>query len=120
MAIQGELTPVDFEMRSGDFMPIEVTVKDELDAVVDITGHTIKWGLYDGPVIGSELFVYTIGSGIVVVDAANGRFDVQIAKTDTIALAGRYHHEAELTDTATNPKTVMVGTVTIIKDRVNG
>ncbi len=120
MAIQGALIPVDFEMRSGDFMPIEVTVKDEAGVVVDITSFTIKWGLYDGPILGAELFVYTIGSGIVVVDAANGRFDVQIAKADTIALAGRYYHEAEITDTASNPKTVMVGTVTIIKDRVNG
>ena len=116
----GELTPVDFVMRSGDDQIIEVTVKDESDVVVDLTGAAaIKWGLYDGPVLGVEQAVKTVGSGVTIVDAANGRFDIAIDPADTSSLEGRFHHEAEITDSASKIRTVMVGTATIKRDRVN-
>ena len=115
--IDGDLTPVDFVSRSGDKFKIKATTKDKADVVVNITGATIKFGLYD-IVSNAEILAKTVGSGIVITDAVNGLYEVTVDAADTAALDGRHFHETEMTLVG-DIRTVMVGIVNIKKDRVN-
>ena len=115
--ISGDLTPVDFVTRSGDGFVIKATTKDAAGAIVDITGGTIKFGLYD-LVTGAESTVKEVATGIVITDGINGLYEVTVLGADTAALAGRFFHETEMQLGAV-PRTVMVGIVNIKKDRVN-
>ena len=115
--ISGDLTPVDFVTRSGDLFIIKATTKDKAGAVVDITGATIKFGLYT--LVGdTETLTKEILSGVVITDGPNGLYEVTVTGIDTGALAGRFFHETEMILGAI-PRTVMVGIVNIKKDRVN-
>lgn len=106
----------DVELFAGDYKLLNVTVTDAAGDAVDLTDFTIRWQLAAAanktPILSKE-----IGSGITVVNASEGRFDVQLDSDDTEALAGSavktYYHEAEVIDAADRPATVMWGAVTI-------
>ncbi len=115
--VTGDLVPKDYVVRSGDAAVLQATTKDNDGAVVDITGATIKFGVY-AKVDDAEQFVKTVGSGIVIVSGPAGTFEVTLDAPDTAALAGLYNYEAEMI-LSTLPRTVMVGTINIKKDRVN-
>ncbi len=114
----GALVAVDFISRSGDDFVIKATTKDKAGTVVNITGAVIKFGMYDGPILGSEKFNKTVGSGIVITDGPNGLYEVTVLPADTAALDGRYYHETEMI-LGGKTRTVMVGTVVVKGDRVN-
>lgn len=123
MAITGELTPFNFAMHSGDDQVIQATAKDLADAVVDLTGALVEWGVYLDPFEGAEQFSKSATEGgapsseITFPDAVNGRFDIAIDAADTASLAGRYYHEAQIT-LAAKKRTVLVGRITIRTDRI--
>ncbi len=103
----------DFTMWQGEDKILEVTVKDESDVVVNLTGATIKWVLaptVDGTV---SITKETGGSGIVITDATNGVFQVTINAADTASLEGTFYHEAEVTSSASKVSKVLIGKVII-------
>lgn len=111
----------DFSMHSGDNRDLQVTIKDAAGAVVNITGAALTWALSkgngsDGP-RGTALVTKTVGSGITIVDGANGRADIVLVPADTEALAGDYYHELQLVAGGSS-STVLYGTVTILKNLV--
>jgi hypothetical protein len=68
---------------SGDTLKLAYQVLTEAGEVVDLTGATLRWSVSTAVSSGSTptaLFTKTIGSGIEVTDAANGRCVVTIAK----------------------------------------
>jgi len=111
-----------FEHHSGDSRTLEVTINDEVGAVVDISSATLTWGLSKKSAdtttpMGAALITKTIGSGITITDGPNGRCDVAIDPADTDALAGDFYHELEMVLTG-ETSTVLYGAVTILKDLV--
>lgn len=104
----------DFTMYQGDTKILEVTVKDEAGAVVNIADTTIRWQLAKTARSAEALIAKeTGGDGITIVDAAAGRFDVAIDPEDTVDLSARaYYHEAEVDDAGVI-STVLTGKATI-------
>ena len=107
----------DFLMWSGDDKTITVTVYDNDDVVVDITGATITWELSQN-VDSTALISKTVGSGITLSDPTNGIFTIALDPADTASLSGRYYHEAEITDAAGDVSTALVGHATINTDAI--
>jgi len=105
-----------FEMYSGDTHHLDITVRDADGALMDLTGATIEWGLYDQD--GTVLVSKSTGSGITLTDPVNGVFRVTISPADTESLGGIYRHEAQVTDLADQVATVTRGRATIKPDIV--
>lgn len=95
---------------------LRVTVLDNDDQPVDITGATIRWQLA-GRVGSTSPLVSkaTGGQGVEITDAENGVFEVTLDSADTDGLNGTYYHEAELVDAQGKKQTVMVGEITIVR-----
>jgi hypothetical protein len=106
---------LDFEMVQGDTKTIEVTVEDPTGTVVDLTGAvSIRWKMAKS-VTATVTLAKSVGSGISVVDAEEGRFDIALATGDTESLSGGFYHEAEVIDSLNRVATVLTGTITIAK-----
>lgn len=113
----------DFEMMSGDDHTLNATIRDALEAengvVIDLSGLSAAEWVLSKRKNTAELINKTLGSGITVVDAANGRLDVTMVPADTAALKGKYYHECEIVDVSGKTKTVFWGTGRINQDKVN-
>lgn len=106
----------DFTMFKGDTKVLEVTVKDQDDVVVDISGTSIKWQLAKkSKDVAALISKSTSGGGVTIVDGPAGRFNVLIAPADTESLkAAACYHEAEVDDGGVI-STVMTGTATLVE-----
>jgi hypothetical protein len=103
----------DFEVDAGDSIVFEVTVTDDAtDLPLDISAAAIRWALSAKATDAAPLVEKSLGSGITVVSGAGGIFRVAVAPADTVDLAGRYHHEAEVTIGGA-PSTVSRGVIKI-------
>ena len=107
----------DILIYSGDDKVITVTVYDNDDAIVDITGVTITWQLSQN-VSSAALITKTVGSGITLSDPTSGVFTITLDPADTNSLSGRYYHECEITDSSSDVSTGFVGHATIKKDAI--
>ncbi len=106
------MATMDFTMFEGDSHILQVTVRDEEGAIVDITGATILWWMAkNNKAIEADVLIQKeTGSGITIVDGPGGRFNVAILPPDTEDLGGKsYYHEAEIDDGG-NISTVLTGT----------
>lgn len=103
-----------FEMFSGETKNIVITVTDSnTGVVVDLTGATVKWSLkktFNAP---DDVYKDSSTGGIIITEAVNGKFSVNLASDDTKLLAGSYVHIAKIIDAIGNTSIVTVGTVTI-------
>lgn len=90
-----------FPIVSGDDVQLEFTVRDNDDAVVDLTGGSGRFAMARS-VLSSSLVLDSDASPatatINIVDPLTGRVDVLIADTDTDALSGDYYYEFKWTD----------------------
>jgi hypothetical protein len=98
-------------MFAGDTKILEITVTDDSNAVINITGVLIRWQL-SKTVKDPPLVSKAVGSGITIVNGPAGRFDVLINPADTLALIGSHYHEVEIDDSGVI-STVLTGKVTI-------
>ncbi len=121
MSVQNAL----IEMFSGDSKILRYTVKDGSGAVIDITGAAFRWGLFkldtdeSTPTAKNSTVLTppgekTVGSGIVITDAANGVLEVTLDPADTAPLKGSFYHEIEMILTETS--TVAFGQIDIKRD----
>lgn len=104
--------PADFKMYAGDTKILDVVVKDSNGFPVDLTGTAVRWQLGKSATARPPLVQKSVGNGITLADAANGRFEVTLSAADTQALRGSYYHEAEVDDLGTIA-TVLAGKVQI-------
>lgn len=110
--------PRDFRMVSGDSATLSMTARDLSDAVVDLTGGTLRWELHAKGCGDADVSKATGGSGITVTDADDGTFTVTLDPGDTTDLRGEYLHEAQFTSAGGAVTTVVRGRLTIIDDIV--
>jgi hypothetical protein len=103
-------------MFSGDMRVLRVTVLDQDDNVIDLTGLSAAVFVIAKRHGAASKVSYTLGSGITVTDAANGIMEVTILAADTEPLGGAYVHELSITDAANRRTTVLFGSITM---RVN-
>jgi len=112
----------DFSMHSGDNRSLSVTITDQSQAVLDVSGAAITWALSRAVTDkvepkGVAIVSKTVGSGITITDGSNGLVEVTIAEADTASLAGTYYHEMQMVLSG-NTSTIMYGTVIIKKDLI--
>ena len=108
-----------FEMWQGDDKVLRVTVVDDADVPVDISGSTIKWVIYKRT--GENVVLSkTLASGIALTVPASGIFEITLDRADTLNLLGNsFNHEAELSDASNNRSTIFTGTVAIHRSLAN-
>lgn len=82
---------------------------------IDISGATIDYYFSQSETGTSCVFTKTNGSGISIVDAANGKLEITWDNADTDGLSGEYFHECEFTDGNGDKATVFTGTVNVIE-----
>ena len=106
-------TAQDLTMWAGDTKTLTVTVTDGAGAAKNITSATISWKLLDEQG-GTVRLTKTVGSGIALTTPTSGIFTVSIATGYTSSLvAGKYYHEANVTDSSSNVSTVLIGVITL-------
>ncbi|WP_018933279.1 BppU family phage baseplate upper protein [Gracilibacillus lacisalsi] len=98
----------DIKLISGDSMKLTVTVTESDGSIVDLTNATaIKFG-FSG-------VLKELGTGITVIDAIGGVFEVELLPADTEATSGNYPYECKLTDSTGRVSTVLNGLMIIKK-----
>ena len=110
------IVATNFEMFSGDMRVLRVTVLDQDDVVIDLTGLSAASFVIATRHGASPKVSYTLGAGIVVTDAVNGIMEVTILAVDSEPLRGAYAYELSITDASLRKTTVLFGGATM---RVN-
>lgn len=113
----------DLAMHSGDDVGVNVTIRDEAGAVIDVSSASAfryQAAEYnadnaDRPWHGSAVISKALGSGVTVTDGPNGVVRVTLSSADTASLEGRFYHELEMT-LGGAVSTVMTGLLTIQAD----
>jgi hypothetical protein len=99
-------------LTSGDTKTIRVETGD------DLSGTSVDYAVADERA-GSEQFrKESGGSGIAIVDAASGIFEIYLDPSDTQDLRGGYWHEAEYEDGDGDVTTVFTGRFVVRPDTV--
>ena len=113
------LTATDIDIYSGDSLNLQVTVTDSTTNLPKSLIGVLSARWWFGKKAGQPATVQkSIGSGVTIIDAINGRLDILINPSDTASLKGSYVHELELVDASNRVQTVMAGAFTIIEDLV--
>jgi hypothetical protein len=89
-----------FPLISGEDVILDITVRDNDDAIVNLTGGTVRFAAArtptGTPVIDSAASPATATA--VVQDGPNGLVRVTITDTNTDPLSGDYYYEIKVTD----------------------
>lgn len=98
------------DYHAADDLLLEVTVVRG-ESEQDLTGASAEYEIYrrsDGA-RNVEVTKDVAGGGITIVDALNGRLDVDIDSADTEDMEGVYRHRLRVTDTDGETVTVFTG-----------
>lgn len=91
-----------FPLVSGDEVVLDITVKDNADAVVDLNGASVRFAAARSasstPDLDSAASPATATA--VIQDAPNGLVRVTISDDNSEALIGDYYYECKVTDAA--------------------
>jgi len=104
---------MDFEIYSGDSKNLLVTVTDENNNPVNITGaQSIVWALISGDKV---ILRKTLSEGVMIINGPGGIFQISIAAADTAKLTGKYQHECRLVTADGMSGIIFTGTLTVNK-----
>ena len=109
------------EMFRGDGRNYEITITDEDDVVVDITGAKIWFTLkssYDEADADAEFQLSSAdASEIALTDPVNGIAEIYISNDNTKDLLGQtYYFDVQLVELGEQPRTVIRGSMKIKPD----
>lgn len=86
----------------------------QLSPVENITGWSLKFTVRKTLGVLPILITKTVGSGITITDAANGKFDISMLNADTTAAApDNYFFDIQRTDAGFHSE-LGIGTLTLI------
>lgn len=98
-----------FTFFQGDPFVWHAFAKNEDGSVLDLTGVIgikVEISKLTGNIFSpSPDSQKSLSSGVVIIDASTGAFDVTYSKTDTLSLDGRFRVETEITLSSGNPIT---------------
>lgn len=93
MTISGQ----NLEVFQGDNKQIIITIYDEDDVILDLTGYDIVWVVYH-PTTKALVLSKALGDGITVPTPANGQLVIDLEPADTLVVVpNTYNHECEIT-----------------------
>lgn len=103
-----KVTPINFEMFAGNAKRLNITVLDQDEAAVDISGSTLELTISRRP--RTATLVTVAGS---IVNGPSGVALVDIPAVDTESLHGAYFYDIKLVDNTGRPTTIIFGSVAI-------
>ena len=106
---------------SGDTLSVTVTVKDDTNTAIDLTGATAEWRVCEllaSGAHGTAEITLTTAAGVMLSDPTNGQLTLSIAASETDDLDGVYVHELQITDSSGAVSTVSTGRLTVKNDLV--
>jgi hypothetical protein len=102
------------DIVQGDTCSFRVTLKDENDAAINLTGTTANMEIKR--LDGSLVLALSIGDGITYTNAASGEMTITIDADDTAALDPEYTYSYDVQWTnGANIRTVAAGKLRIMK-----
>lgn len=91
------------KMVKNNNVTFTITVKDNNDAVINITGYTVKYQIRQLKTAVVVITKSTGGNGVTIPTGTDGKFVVTLDDSDTLNVdPGTYIHEAVLMDTTGN------------------
>lgn len=109
------LSPQNLTMFRGSTRQITVSVKDNENAAVDLTGATIEFFAARSTENPPDIYK-TVGSGVEISSPATaGVFVVTLSAADTANLNGDYYYQGKVKDQLNNISIVVHGTLTFKK-----
>ena len=107
----------DFEFFQNDDLTIQVTIRDENEALVDVSGASAaQWIMQKYPESITTDITKTLAGGEIDVatSGASGVVTITILSADTASLAsGEYYHELRITDATGSDSTITVGEINL-------
>jgi hypothetical protein len=104
-----------FELYQGDTRQIIITVRDDNDAVADLSGFSAHWVMYHPTTKALVFERSTGGGGITIPSPTSGQVLIDLIPTDTeTMIPKKYNHELEISIGTGSIYTVTVGTVDIL------
>lgn len=103
----------DFSMFAGDDLTLTVTVKETDGTATTITSAAISWKASKSNSKTAAITKSTAAGGVTITNGAGGIFTVSLDPADTTSLEGDYIHEAQITFSNGDVRTVLRGVMTI-------
>jgi hypothetical protein len=107
-----------FPAMSGDQLVLPITVKDNDDVVVDLTGGSVRFAMARDPggavVIDSDASPATATA--VLTTPASGLITVTITDENTESLTGDFYYECKFTDSSGREAVVARGWISFAKN----
>lgn len=104
-----KLTASSLTAISGTTLSIPITVLDDNDVAVDMTGATIAFVIARS--VGATAAV-SIAAGTASSSIASNVVTISVTAANTEALQGSYYFECKATDTSSNVAVIAYGTIT--------
>ena len=83
-------------MKAGSTTLFRFTAREDDGTIIPLTGVEIVWLLARSKDSTPLLEKNTLDGEVVIVDAAAGRFNVELTREETAAFSGQYYHEAKI------------------------
>ena len=83
-------------MKANDTILFRFTAREDNGEIISLTGVGIVWMLARSKNSTPLIVKNSLDSEVVIVDAAGGRFNVELSRAETEALDGQYYHEAKI------------------------
>lgn len=110
---------VNFEVIQGDSFTIEFTVNDETGSPVDLTGYSVVFAVRNEPGGKTLCATATIGDGVTIINAAAGKFSVNITGTKSKKFTlPKAHYQCQIYTTDANKNTVLQGWFAVEKSTI--
>lgn len=109
----------DFSLNAGDTKVIRVILRDSNKVAVDLSNASIVWKAAKH-VTSTVLISKSLSSGIQIISATEGIFEITISAADTVNLGGKtLYHEAKVQLASDNSvATVLSGDMIVEKSLV--
>ena len=105
------------ELYQGDNVNIIITVVDDNNQILNLTGYNVVWCLHEQTTEQVILQKTTSpGEGITVPDPTNGEILIPLLQDDTAEMTPKiYGHQCEIEDSSGNHSTVTTGYLKLFK-----
>jgi hypothetical protein len=104
------------ETYQGDNKEIIITVTDDDGVLIDLSGYSAVWCVYNQTLETIVIQKETGGLGITIPSPTSGQLVIELESTDTATLVPKnYGHQCEIKDASGNHSTVTIGYIKILR-----
>lgn len=107
------ITPADLDVIAyqGDAFAMQVTVKDQADAVINLSGYSASMQVRAD--VADLALAVAATATVTITDSANGILEAVIDQSTMQSLAGNYRYDLQVTDDSGSVQTLLAGKFTV-------